>query len=530
MKHSIDSSYLAHSPSGKQWMRIGVKQHHGCVIPLFSIRSKNSLGIGEYLDLLPLIDWFHEIGFSILQLLPLNDTGRNPSPYTTLTAFALNPIHLSLWKLPLLDEFPDLKKGLNLLPKFSSSQFVEYTSVREIKELFLSDYYQKVGQILLKSDDYQQFSHSSPWLLPYAVFKTLKIQFDWKSWEEWPLKFQFPTPALIEEISNQYREEVEKYSLIQFLCYSQMKQVRNYSDSKGIFLMGDIPILTDRDSADVWLHRNLFHLDMSAGAPPDQFSDEGQNWGFPLYNWDEIAKGHYQWWNDRLKYADHFYHMYRIDHIVGLFRIWAIPRGEKTKSGSFIPNNPDVWIDHGQKILMEFLKASSMLPIGEDLGVIPPEVRNCLEALGICGMKVIRWERDWNHTRKFTTYENYTCASLTTLSTHDSQPLGLWWELKPDEAGEFCHFKGWTYQPKLSHDYLREILWDSHHTPSLLHINLIQEYLHLVPCLSWPSYEHDIINHPGTISDRNWCYRIKPSIEELTTNPTLMHLIREIII
>jgi len=525
----LETSFLADSPAGKQWSRIGIHNHHGMVIPLFSIRSQNSCGIGEYLDLIPLIDWCHQIGFSVIQLLPLNDNGKNPSPYSTLSAYALNPLHLSLYNLPFLEEFHDLKEMLQTIPKFSSDAHIPYPSVQKNKEAFLLKYVQRAREKILASENYRIFISQAPWLRTYAAFKALKIHFNWKSWMEWPLHYQNANSALLDEIEEDFKDAVQIHSIIQFLCFEQLKKVKEYAESKQLFIMGDIPILTDRDSADVWLHRNLFDLNLAAGAPPDHFNDEGQNWGFPLYNWDQIAQDHYRWWYERLQYASNFYQIYRIDHIVGLFRIWGIPRGKKTKEGHFCPKDPAAWLPHGKKILLEFLKASSMLPIGEDLGVVPPEVRTCLHSLGISGMKVIRWERDWDHTQAYMPYDTYPPASLTTVSTHDTEPLGLWWKNQPQEAMEFCRFKGWHYQPTLNIDELKTILFDSHHTPSLFHINLIQEYLQLVPSLSWPTFEQDVINYPGIISDKNWSYRIKPSIEELTTNMSLMHLMREII-
>lgn len=513
-----------------QWAKIGWKHHHGLNIPLFSLHSEHSCGIGEFPDLLPIIDWCKTLGFDVVQLLPLNDTGLDTSPYSALSANALNPIHLGLWSLPDLEKFPDLQADLRNFPKAPAPNRIDYPMVQQTKERFLIRYFKANGANLLASAEYQTFAAQSPWLQGYALYKTLKIAQQWRSWEMWPAELRDPTESLFKKLLDQHRNEVQWHSLVQFLCSLQLRKVKEHANAQGIFLKGDIPILINRDSADVWLHRSIFDLRYSAGAPPDMYSEEGQSWGFPLYNWDELAKEDYRWWIERLKSAERYYDLYRLDHVVGFFRIWAVPLGLKPKEGSFIPSNPDVWIDHGKRILLRLLQGSSMLPIGEDLGTVPPPVRTCLQSLGICGTKVMRWERYWDEDKRFIPFDNYPVISMTTVSTHDSETLIQWWLSGEEGTSRFAEFKGWSYHPILSREYHQEILWDSHHTSSLFHINLLGEYLALIPGLTWPDPEDERINIPGLCADRNWSYRYRPSVEELTSNPTLSHLIRELII
>jgi 4-alpha-glucanotransferase len=293
--------------------------------------------------------------------------------------------------------------------------------------------------------------------------------------------------------------------------------------------MGDIPILIDRESADCWLHQDCFDFRYSAGSPPDIYSENGQNWGFPIYNWEVIEKNNFSWWVDRLKSANRYYHLYRLDHIVGFFRIWSIPWKQKGKEGHFIPLDESIWIDHGQKILLMMLNACDMLPIGEDLGIVPPEVKSCLNAMGICGTRVMRWERRWNEDQQFIKPEHYPVESMSTVSTHDSETLPHWWKSCPTEAQLYANSKGWTYHPQLSREHHREILWESHHTKSIFHINLLQEYLPLTPGLSWSSPEEDRINIPGLVSSSNWTYRYKPTLEELADEKSLQHIMKELI-
>lgn len=525
-----DVSYLGHSPAARQWQKIGMRSHHGIAIPLFSIHSARSHGIGEYTDLPLLIDICASIGYDIIQLLPLNDTELDPSPYAAMSAFALNPIFLGLESLPHVHEDPSLSEKLKGLPKFSYLNRVEYSKVRENKEKFLRDYFQFIGQKVIQSEDFKQFSQSAHfWLKGYAVFKILKKKHHALSWETWPDADSRPTSQFIDSMIDQEPMEFQWHCFLQFLCDQQLKKAKAHAIEKKVSLMGDIPILIGRDSVDVWQHRELFNLDLSAGAPPDMFTADGQAWGFPIYEWKTIADQNYRWWIERLVWASRYFQIYRIDHIVGFFRIWSIPIGMTGKHGYFIPKEENTWVDRGQKIMLMMLQACEMLPIGEDLGVVPPEVRACLSALGICGTRVMRWERRWNEDGGFIPSQDYPVDSMTTVSTHDTETLQQWWTNNPMEAQLFSQFKGWSYQPVLSREHHREMLWDSHHSNSLFHINFLQEYLALIPGLSWPNAEDERINIPGLVSDTNWCYRMQPSLELIQDHPSLKHLMTELI-
>lgn len=525
----MESSFFARSPAAKQWQQVQIRHHHGLVIPLFSLHSAHSCGIGEYPDLIPILDWCQSIGFDVVQLLPLNDTGWGTSPYSALSAIALNPIHLGLSSLPYFSEYPELMDEFKAIPKMPYISHVNYLPVRENKEKFLRHYYQLTRQRIMDSKEYRKFlEKSGHWLPGYALYKALKQKYNWTSWEAWPPEAQSPTLDQFQELLVQHRDEMDYQCFIQYLCDKQLHAAKEYASARHLYLMGDIPILIGRDSADVWLHRPLFRLDYSAGAPPDMFNSEGQNWGFPLYNWEAMEADHFDWWRDRLKSASRYYHLYRIDHIVGFFRIWAIPYGLTAKDGHFIPSDSATWIDHGRKIMLMMLDKCDLLPIGEDLGIVPPEVRACLSSLGICGTKVMRWERDWHHDRNYIPFDQYPIDSMTTVSTHDSETLQLWWKNNPDDVKLFAHFKGWEYTPTLSPEHQRAILWDSHHSSSLFHINLLQEYLAIFPGMTGADLEDERINVPGILSDKNWSYRFRLSIEELTTNQPLQNLMKEI--
>ena len=507
-----------HYPTHKPWKKIGPRPRHGINLPLFSLHSKNSSGIGEFFDLIPLIDWCASIGFEVIQLLPLNDSGSDPSPYNAISSCALNPIYISLHKLPHAKIPP--------LPPNSSPRFV-YNEVQSFKLNFLRNYCEAHGETIVKTPAFQTFVKDHSWLSYYSLFKVLKDRLGQNSWTSWPPELKEPD---YEVLFEKHAPEMLIYILIQYLAFKQLSEVKKYASSKNVLIQGDIPVLISPDSSDTWMKPELFDFSLAAGAPPDAYAPDGQYWGFPIFNWDIVKKENFNWWKTRLEVASHYYDLYRIDHVVGFFRIWAIPLNAPASEGKFIPENPALWIPQGEEILQMMIGASPMLPIAEDLGTIPPSVRACLLKLGICGTKVIRWERNYNDDHTFIPFEDYPVISLTTVSTHDSETLQLWWHNSPNEAKDFADFKGWEYSPDLSFDQRLEILQDAHHTPSLFHINLLQEYLALFPELTWPNPFDERINVPGTVLPTNWSYRFCPSIEEIVSHKPLKEALQKILL
>jgi 4-alpha-glucanotransferase len=501
---------LLNAPAAPHWKSIGIRHHHGINTPLFSLHTKESCGIGEFEDLKPLIDWLKPLGFDIIQLLPLYASGQDPSPYNALSANALNPIYISLHALPGLDQHPDLIAEMQRLKAPSKGDRILYLRIKKSKESILKTYVDREKQHLKLLPQYSQFLSENPWTLPFARFKAYKEIYGGKHWLEWP-KAAAPLS----------QDQIDPHQLVQFLAYSQMQGVKAYADERGMFLMGDIPILISPDSADVWNQPGLFDLAHVAGCPPDMYNPEGQYWGFPLYNDQELENQNFRFWKERLACAERLYHLYRIDHIVGFFRIFSIPRDKKPKEGNFEPADASLWQKRGEKILRVMLESTSMLPIGEDLGVIPPITRQIMHRMGISGTKMMRWERNWEGDRSYIPFDKYPADSLTTLSTHDSEPLALWWDMQGEDVKAFAGFKGWGLTPHLLQDQQKEILWDSHHTGSLFHINLLQEYLGLIPELTWGNLAKERINLPGIVSPDNWSFRYKPSIEEMASHPKL---------
>ena len=311
-------------PSFK-WKGVGVS------IPLFSLKTENSSGIGDFLDLKKMVDWAVITNQNIIQILPINDTystntWKDSYPYNSISIFALNPIYISIEHLSLNDKrkqktfFAESKK-LNALSD------IDYEKVSLLKYSFLRELFTDEGAQVLSSPEFISFYKSNvKWLFPYMCFCYLRDKYNTAYFKEWDNYSSYQFDKLIEllETNDEAKNETSFYAYLQFLAHNQLKETRQYAHEKGIALKGDIPIGINRDSVEAWTEPHLFNMDMQAGAPPDDFSMNGQNWGFPTYNWTEMEKDDYKWWKDRfIKMADYF-DSYRIDHILGFFRIWEM--------------------------------------------------------------------------------------------------------------------------------------------------------------------------------------------------------------
>jgi 4-alpha-glucanotransferase len=516
-------SYL----TGPLWKKIGIYHHHGICTPLSSLYTASSCGIGEYLDLLPLLEWLKRTGFNTLQLLPLNDTRDDPSPYMCISSIALHPIYLSLEALPMGgNELPAFQKILQELKSLNPANRVAYHEVLHKKMAALSIYLSHNLSHIEENQAFHEFikKHRS-WLMPYAFFSALKKAHQGKAWWDWDPSLHLNKTELCRD-DMPLAKEIHFWQAIQYLCFSQFAQVRAAADRLGIHLVGDIPILINKDSADVFWHQDLFSFDKVVGAPPDMYNREGQYWGFPLFRWPQHKKEHFAWWKERLTAQEELYHMYRLDHIVGFFRLWAIPPGKPAKDGYFLPKTPPEWKRLGETVLKTLVQATNMFPIGEDLGDIPDLVRSTLQQLGIPGMKVLRWERKWHKDQSFIPPRSFSPESLTTISTHDSSTLGSWWKEAPQECATMARDFNLPYTRRLTKSLRRKILELTHTSGSLFHVNLLSEYLALFPDLSWNNPSLDRINTPGTLSPSNWTFRYKVPLEKIIEHKGLTTMLQ----
>ena len=302
----------------------------GTAIPVFSLRSDEDFGVGDFMDLKKMVDWCKETGQTFLQILPINDTTMTHKwvdsyPYNANSCFALHPMYLRLEELGKLKDkarmeyFNNLRAELNALPE------VDYERVNQAKIEYFREIFAQEGEKTLKSKDYKAFlAKNEWWLLPYAAFCFLRDKYHtpvFANWEEYAVYDQEEVDKLIAANKN----EIDYVCYLQYHLDKQMQQVHKYANDNGIAIKGDIPIGISRDSVDAWKDTRLFNMDCQAGAPPDDFSVLGQNWGFPTYNWEVMAQDGFAWWKDRFRKMSEYFDAYRIDHVLGFFRIWQIP-------------------------------------------------------------------------------------------------------------------------------------------------------------------------------------------------------------
>jgi 4-alpha-glucanotransferase len=321
----------------------------GVAIPVFSLRSSQSAGIGEFADLKYLVDWSKKIGLKLIQLLPLNDTTATHTwldsyPYAAISAFALHPMFLRLQdvlkkdQLSLLEPFQEQINQLNALTE------IDYDGVMQLKWKFLKLIYAENGKKDLASVGFKKFfKQNEHWLVSYSAFSYLRDLHGTVDFNTWPTHAKFDqkeVDQLTNAKSNKYHE-IAFYYFVQYHLHVQLSASTQYAHENGVVVKGDIPIGVYRYGADAWQHPDLFHMDMQAGAPPDDFAVKGQNWGFPTYNWEVMASDDYSWWKLRFEQMSFYFDAFRIDHILGFFRIWSIPTDQvEGIMGRFVPAIP----------------------------------------------------------------------------------------------------------------------------------------------------------------------------------------------
>ncbi len=319
----------------------------GTLVPVFSLRSKESAGIGDFGDLKMMIDLMEKTGQRVLQLLPINDTTithtwTDSYPYSCISVFAIHPQYVNLRALPALADEKERKEAeaegarLNALPQ------IDYEGVNAFKSKYLQKVYLQEGKKIMKSAEFKAFfQETQNWLVPYAQYSWLRDlngTADFTKWKDHNTWDEAERKTLEDPRSKEY-QEVAFYYFVQFVLSTQMKEAHEYAKQKGVILKGDIPIGVNRYSCDVWTEPKYFNLNGQAGAPPDGFSANGQNWGFPTYNWEEMIKDGCQWWVRRFQSMSKYFDAYRIDHVLGFFRIWEIPiHSVHGLTGQFAPS------------------------------------------------------------------------------------------------------------------------------------------------------------------------------------------------
>ncbi len=305
----------------------------GIAIPVFSLRSQNGLGVGEFKDLSLLVDWAAKLGLKMVQILPINDTSGTKTwvdsyPYSCLSTYALHPLYLNVEELEGATKVLDQKKLAVAKKKLNALPEIDYEAVMDLKIKYARQIFDQQKKALGKDAAFQQFiKDNQHWLPAYALFCYRRDQNSTADFNQWTSDAVFTQKGLAAGTNPKAKhyDDIAFYYFLQYQLDRQLKTAADYARDHGILLKGDIPIGIYRYSVDAWMEPHLFNMNGQSGAPPDPFSETGQNWGFPTYNWEEMAKDGYQWWQNRLKQLSAYFDAFRIDHILGFFRIWQIP-------------------------------------------------------------------------------------------------------------------------------------------------------------------------------------------------------------
>ena len=545
----------------------------GTAIPVFALRSEDDFGVGEFLDLKKMVDWAVLTGQTFLQLLPVNDTTMfgtidDSYPYNANSTFALHPqfINLPAAGVPVDKEYLKLQKQLNSFVKDGRPE-TDYVSVNREKRRLLRKAFDANWKSLSRTKAYRNFlAANREWLIPYSRFCALRDEFGTPDFSQWG-EFAVYDEARLERWNKSHRSETDFNCFLQFHLDAQFRQVRDYAHSKGVVLKGDLPIGISRTSADAWQFPKLFNMDSQAGAPPDAFSADGQNWGFPTYNWEEMAKDGYAWWKARLRKMSEYFDAFRIDHILGFFRIWQIPVPEKSGlAGYFSPALPysadelrswgygnrmdrfiedphrpgwyhpridakdlgDLYIDFFYRRHNEFWKhnamdklsallgSTNMLACGEDLGMIPACVPEVMQRLNILSLEIQRMPKDPAQT--FADPAHYPYGCVCTTSTHDMSPIRAWWEEDRSLSQRFYNealgcggAAPYFCEPWVCRRIVEQHLW----SPAMLVILPLQDWLSISPELRYKGNPADERINVPAIPRYHWDYRMHLSLEEL---------------
>lgn len=305
----------------------------GTLVPVFSLRTRKSAGIGDFGDLKTMIDFVASTGQKVLQLLPINDTTithtwTDSYPYSCISVFAIHPQYANLHALPELKDAKARAEAEKTRAELNALDKIDYEKVNDFKINYLRQIFNQEGEKMMKTAEYKAFfQDTKQWLVPYAQYSYLRDKNGTADFNQWPdhqVWDEAERKALADPKTAAYKN-VAFFYFVQFVLDRQMQEAHEHAKTKGVILKGDIPIGVNRNGCDVWTEPKYFNLNGQAGAPPDDFSANGQNWGFPTYNWFEMLKDGCQWWNRRFKNMARYFDAYRIDHVLGFFRIWEIP-------------------------------------------------------------------------------------------------------------------------------------------------------------------------------------------------------------
>jgi len=555
------------------------KKIAGVLVPLFALRGENDLGIGDLGALREFIDWVAEVGFTLVQLLPINETGADNSPYNAISAMAIEPTTLHLtpgspedltrqdFEAALAQvDLPNLRRGR-----------VNYQRVKELKQRILEKAF---ANFTARADEkrrseFKRFcEEQSSWLHDYALFRVLIEENNGSAaWNHWPSQHQSSESASnwIRSLSPDKQATLtgrgDFFCYVQWIAQQQWRDIKAHAEKRGVALMGDIPFGVSYYSADVFSRPDEFVLDWFGGAPPEPvFKDDaftqkwGQNWGIPLYRWNAMRANNFRWWRERVRGTRRIFHLFRIDHVMGFYRIYSFPwRPERNKeflpldqhqmlehtggrAPHFVPRNDDTPENReankreGEEYLRVVLEEAGAARVaGEDLGVVPDYVRPNLQYLGIAGFKIPQWEmRDG----LIIPGEMYDRLSVATYATHDHEPIrALWDDAFKDSNSEtgqqaratlekialFSGLNSKIDRPDYEKDFYPAVM------DALLKCN---SWIAIIMITDLLAREYRF-NVPGTKANQNWTRRIRRPIAKLRSSRKerkRMQLIHELVV
>ncbi|MBM7623612.1 4-alpha-glucanotransferase [Sporohalobacter salinus] len=486
------------------------KRQSGILLHPTSLPGEYGIGsLGE--EAYKFVDFLVASDQKIWQILPLGPTGYGNSPYQSFSAFAGNPLLISLERLrkdALLDE-----KDLNTDREFPLD-YVDYNQVSDFKYSLFEKAFKNFKSNVSKSinDKFQRFcNENEKWLEDYALFKALKEHFNGKPWYKWNEDIKLRRPEAIKEYQERLKNRIDFHKFIQYIFFKQWNKLKAYANHNYIKIIGDIPIFVAYDSADVWANPELFTLDEDkkpinvAGVPPDYFSETGQLWGNPLYDWQKLKETNYKWWIDRFKTTLELVDIVRLDHFRGFAAYWAVPYGEKTAVNGKWKQGP------GKDFFRKVKEELKGLPIiAEDLGVITDEVVELRDHFDLPGMGVLQFgfnsQEDNDHLP-----HNYRQNSVVYTGTHDNNTVLGWYNNADDEAKEYVkeYLKG--SEENICWDFI-QAAWAS---VSKLAIAPLQDILSL--------NSEARMNTPGTVKG-NWKWRYREEMLDVNISEKLKRL------
>ncbi len=487
----------------------------GVLLPLFSLRSRTDFGVGDFGAVDGLFDWLVAARQRVLMLLPLLPTAPgDSSPYSTRSAFGLNPLFIDVLALPELAEAggvaalsPDERR---LLDEARAARSVRYDLVFALKGSALRLAYSRFEALHWKAGDaraaeLRDWQHQQAgWVDAYALYSAISKSQARRPWWDWPAPLRDREPEALEAERARLSHDVLFEVWQQWVAERQWQQVRKKAREKGILLCGDEPFIVSPDSADCWAHPNLLRRDARLGVPPDDFSADGQDWGLPYFDFEAMDREGYAWLKYRAEKSAAYYDIRRVDHAIGYFRQWV--RDRAAPKGRFLPAEEPAQQALGEKHF-RMLSATAGI-IAEDLGVIPKWARLVLGKLGLPGYRVMRWERDDGVYRD---PHEFPPVSLATTGTHDTSTLHEWWETAAAWEREAMA----AAVPELLP--LRPLPVEL--TPAL-HEALLAAALQSASNFCIIPFQDvlgtlDRVNLPGSIGDENWTFRLDCSNEEL---------------